>query len=125
MSLYEYVRHVLEKHVADSLRSEVSYSQHRGVSYSEVSYQNDSSKLLQSKLSELLKTLIKKVRDIEERVRVIEYVYWGVADKSKHVQVLEGDSEESRKVVEGIRQKGLKPIDRSEDNGVAVEIYEN
>ena len=160
MSLYEYVRHVLEKHVADSLRSEVSSSklsdvsysdsirkqsdsklgevsyqqsdsilqevsdsQNRDVSYNEVSYQNDDSKPSQSKLSELLRTLVEKVKDLEERVKIIEQVHWGVAEINKRIQVYDGDSEEGRKILEEIKQKGLKPVEKSEGNGIAVEIY--
>jgi hypothetical protein len=76
-----------------------------------------------SKLSELLKTLAKKVRDIEERVRAIEYMHWGVADIGRRVQVFEGDSEEGRKILEEVKQRG-RLIDRSEGDGVIVEVYD-
>ncbi|MCI4438185.1 MAG: hypothetical protein JHC33_15370 [Ignisphaera sp.] len=73
---------------------------------------------------ESLKELAEKVKDLEERVRIIEQVHWGVAEINKRVQVYDGDSEEGRKILEEIRQKGLKPVERSEGSGIAVEVYD-
>lgn len=75
-------------------------------------------------LSGLLRELTEKVSELEERLRIIEYVHWGVTDINKRVQVYEGDSEEGRKILEEIRQKGLKPVEKSEGSGIAVEVYD-
>jgi biotin-(acetyl-CoA carboxylase) ligase len=75
------------------------------------------------KLSELLEALTERVRDVEERVRAIEYMHWGVADIGRRVQVFDGDSEEGRKILEEVKQKG-RLIDRSEGSGVIVEVYD-
>jgi hypothetical protein len=103
---------------------------HRDISYPEASYQNDSSKLsgdsdpqTQDKLANILKQIIDKVKDLDERVSIIEHVYWSIDHVNKAIQVYEGDSEEGRKIPEEVRQKG-KLIDRSEGNEIDVEVYE-
>jgi metal-responsive CopG/Arc/MetJ family transcriptional regulator len=76
-----------------------------------------------AKASEPLRTLDERVRDIEEKLRIIEFMHLGATDINKAIQVYEGDSEEGRKTLEEVRQKG-KLISRSEGGGIDVEVYE-
>jgi Ribbon-helix-helix protein, copG family. len=145
MSLYEYVRKVLEAHVS----SEVSYPE---VSYRDSASKLSPSKLLheerklsQSKLSELtseqqkgadpdpgvcerladvLRKLVdavkrheEKVSRLDERVALVELALFGIRDTGKAVQVHELDD-----VPEELRNK--QPTDCSKGEGIEVCVYD-
>ena len=112
-ALYEYVKKVLESCASSEASS------------SKLSTASDppTGSSTQERLANVLKWIVDSVKDLDERVAIIERMHWGVNHINKRIQVYEEDSEEGKKILEEIEKKGLKPIEKSEDNGIAVEVY--
>jgi len=124
-TLYEYIKEVLENSAdntpsasregipstnregklsasSDGVLSEVSYSQHRGAG---------------PRLADVLKQIVEKLSDLDERVRIIEHVHWGRARINRAVEVYEaGDIPEELKSAE--------PVEVAKGDGVEVYVYE-
>ena len=112
-ALYEYVKKVLESCASSEASS------------SKLSTASDppTGSSTQERLANVLKWIVDSVKDLDERVAIIERMHWGVNHINKRIQVYEEDSEEGKKILEEIEKKGLKPIEKSEDNRIAVEVY--
>jgi hypothetical protein len=87
---------------SDGVLSEVSYSQHRGASH---------------RLADILKQIVERLSDLDERVRIIEHVHWGRARINRAVEVYEAG---------GIPEelKSVKPVEVAKGDGVEVYVYE-
>jgi len=70
-----------------------------------------------SRLADVLKQIVEKLSDLDERVRIIEHVHWGRAHINRAVEVYEaGDIPEEL--------KSVKPVEVAKGDGVEVYIYE-
>jgi hypothetical protein len=69
------------------------------------------------RLADILKQIVEKLSDLDERVRIIEHVHWGRARINRAVEVYEaGDIPEEL--------KSVKPVEVAKGDGVEVYAYE-
>jgi hypothetical protein len=69
------------------------------------------------RLADVLKQIVEKLSDLDERVRIVEHVHWGRVHINRAVEVYEaGDIPEELKSVE--------PVEVAKGDGVEVYVYE-
>jgi hypothetical protein len=86
---------------------------------SKAGHQDPGNKLtgVSPRLADVLKQIVEKLSDLDERVRIIEHVHWGRARINRAVEVYEAG---------GIPEelKSAKPVEVAKGDGVEVYVYE-